>query len=71
MAKGIVRQLRLASKAVRKEIAGNSIGGKYAAGLAGEGFAGGYLAAIQDVQLALNGIRNNNSRWWPQNEKER
>ena len=28
----------------------------YAKGLAREGFTGGYLAALEDVQLALNGV---------------
>lgn len=64
MSKGIKRDLRKAMQNVNKEIAGMSVG-KYGSGLAVEGYAGGYRDALSDVQLALNNVYPNNSRFWP------
>ena len=56
MAKGILRKLWKVHQNVSAEISGNARqGGLYAAGLASEGYAGGYRAAINDVMLALRG----------------
>ncbi len=55
MAKGIKRKLKKAQERVGREIATNSNGGLYARGLAGEGYAGGYSAAISDIMLLLDG----------------
>lgn len=63
---GIKKDLTSAIRSATKEIHANSKRGGYAAGLASEGYAGGYLAALSDVRLALNGVRPNNSRYWPQ-----
>lgn len=42
--------------------------GKYGRGLATEGYAGGYQAALHDVLAALGGWHPNNSRYWPRPE---
>jgi len=60
--KSIVRKVQKAISNVNKEIEGNSVG-KYGAGLASEGYAGGYRDALNDVLLALRGV-NPNRRWY-------
>ena len=66
MAKGIQRQIKKALKAVDVEIHTSArSGGKFAAGLSSEGYAGGYRQALYDVQAALNGTGPYNSRFWP------
>ena len=64
-AKGIKRQLGKAMENVNAEIARNAKPGGVASGLASEGYAGGYAAALRDVSLALNGIDIWQSRYWP------
>ena len=66
--KGIKRQLKSAKINARAEISANASHGKFAAGMAAEGYAGGYLDALRDVDAALNGIVPNNSRFWPQED---
>lgn len=39
-------------------------GGKYRRGLAREGYLGGYLQALRDVDLASSGARPNTRRFW-------
>lgn len=39
-------------------------GGKYARGLAGEGYTGGYRDALRDVLLVLDGVVPNRNNWW-------
>ena len=71
MAKDIKRKINEAYQAARKDIENNSRNeGFYAGGLASEGFAGGYTAALDDVLLALNGVYNQNSRYWPKPDNE-
>jgi len=54
--KQVAKLIDAAMENVRREISDNAAhGGRFAAGLAGEGYAGGYLAALSDVQLLLNG----------------
>ena len=55
MAKGIIRKIDVASKNISREISVHASGGMYAAGLAYEGYAGGYYSALQDVSLLLRG----------------
>ena len=65
--KGIMRKLRRVEANVNKSIAASArSGGMYAAGLAGEGYAGGYRDAISDVMLALRGVNPNDRGrgWW-------
>lgn len=67
MAKGIMRQLKQAQYKAYAEMAAQSKSGNHITrGLAPEGFTGGYVAALNDVSLALNGVTPNNSRYWPQ-----
>lgn len=59
---GIKKQLKIARRGVSRLIAEHaSRGGRFAGGLAAEGFDGGYREALDDVQLALNGVMPN--RW--------
>lgn len=68
MTKGIKRQLKIAYKNVSKEISWGEKGNFYQAGLASEGYAGGYRQALSDVKLALDGVAPSNSRYWPQDD---
>jgi len=64
MAKGIKRKLNLAIKRVRKYIRRNTDRSSYfAPGLAYEGYFGGYLKALTDVQLALEGAEPDSEFW--------
>jgi hypothetical protein len=51
--KDFMRRLELAHARVQKEIFGNAQGGKYAAGISSEGYAGGYQQCLMDVQAVL------------------
>ena len=71
-AKGIKRKIELAKKNVEREITGtinDSTPGssKYSRGLSGEGYFGGYMAALDDVLLALNGVAPQRNEWWEDN----
>lgn len=71
MARGIERRLRVAYKRVSEEIRGNSKGGKYAAGLATEGWAGGYRQALDDVSAMLRGVPPGDPRfYWEQEMRD-
>lgn len=48
------REVRLAAKRVAEELRANG-DGKFGRGLSNEGFAGGYAAALRDVELRLIG----------------
>jgi hypothetical protein len=65
--KGITGQLKQAMENAQREISANAAGGKYGAGLACEGYAGGYLAALHDVHAAMRGLTPS-SHFWPQDE---
>lgn len=65
MARGIERQLKKVRKRVSAHIKANAErGGIYARGMAGEGYHGGYCDAIDDIGLALNGVRPNRRDFW-------
>lgn len=73
MAKGIQRLIDIAHKNVSKEIRSDAgydnpdmtqRSSFFARGLSGEGFNGGYRAALEDVILALNGVRPQRNGWW-------
>ena len=69
MAKGIQRLLKRARANAQDDIRGmHNRGGLYAHGLANEGYAGGYVEALNDVELALRGVTPNNSRFWPKDQ---
>lgn len=54
------KRIACAEVAAAAEIAGHANpGGLYARGLANEGWAGGYLQALRDVQLVMNGVEPN------------
>lgn len=63
--KGIKRDLQRVIKGVQNEIE-KTPDGFFSKGLAGEGFAGGYLQALMDVQLALSGVTPNSryDKYW-------
>jgi hypothetical protein len=56
MSKRDAKIISAAMKAAREEISNLAAGGRFAAGMANEGYAGGYLDALNHVQLALNGV---------------
>ena len=62
--RGIKRKLDMARANVSHVISGQAAMGKYAAGLAGEGYNGGYRDALDDVLLALNGVTPRRHGWW-------
>jgi len=67
VSKGIKRQLRRVRKRVDDDIRALAReGGKYGAGLASEGYAGGYRDALDDVLLALSGVppMQRGRGWW-------
>lgn len=65
MAKGISRKLDKVLKKVNKEIIANATGrGLYASALSGEGYAGGYKDAINDVINVLNGVQPKRRNYW-------
>lgn len=66
MAKGIKLKIRRALKRVDREIAiFAKSGGHISAGLASEGYNGGYRDALLDVSLALSGVPPCKKReWW-------
>ena len=70
MSRGIKRQMKIAYRNVSKEISHGERGGFYAAGLASEGYAGGYRQALSDVRLALDGVPPTDSRYWPSAKME-
>ncbi len=72
MARGILRDLKRAQKAVRAEIKGNRDGGdKFSCGLSNEGFAGGYLEALRDVEAMLtHGYPADARGYWSKNKRD-
>lgn len=61
----VLKRIALARKNVQKEISNLAIGDIYARGLSNEGFAGGYLAALDDVDAALqHGYPSDHRGWW-------
>lgn len=61
----VLKRMDAVRRRVEAEIAANSEGGKYGAGLANEGFAGGYLAALSDIEAALrHGNPSDHRGYW-------
>jgi len=57
--------IRQARERVRAEISGHAArGGRFAGGLASEGYSGGYLDALDDVSLLLNGVQPKRRNYW-------
>lgn len=68
MAKGIARKL---NRAVNRAYAAMNQhdGGKYGRGLSSEGYIGGYVQALADVQAALSGVQPSDPRgFWKEGE---
>ena len=61
--KQLISFLQKAYDNVQKEVASHS-NTFYGAGLASEGFAGGYQAALQDCILLLNNVAPNTRTYW-------
>ena len=68
MTKSIKRRIDAAIDGANREISFNAQGGKIAAALASEGYAGGYRDALQDVILLLNGTEPMDRRGYWRNE---
>jgi len=65
MAKGIIRKIEIVRANIEHEISSNTDRNNlYSRGLSREGFNGGYLAALDDVMLALYGIVPQRNSWW-------
>lgn len=61
----VLKRIEIARRRVMAEIASHAKSGKYGAGLANEGFAGGYLEALNDVEAALrHGYPTDARRYW-------
>lgn len=61
----VLKLMREVRKLICKEIKANASGGKYGAGLSGEGYAGGYLQAIDDLEAALtHGYPSDTRHYW-------
>jgi hypothetical protein len=60
----IKKNIKKALKKVNIEIEYFGSLGREAAGLASEGYAGGYRDALDDVLLALNGVKPNRRFYW-------
>ncbi len=70
MAKGIKRLLIKTIKNVEQEIRDiQNPNDLFSKGLANEGYLGGYLDALMDIQLALNGISPTRNHWWEKGKK--
>ena len=65
MVNGILQSLKQAENNVAAEISVNASCDKIAAGSSAEGFAGGYQAALRDINGALRGYPPTDSRYWP------
>lgn len=71
MAKGIKRKIRVVLKQIDAEISAFAKRGFFAAGLASEGYNGGYRDALLDILLELGGVSACNQRYWWEGEGER
>jgi hypothetical protein len=61
----VLKCVALVRNEVMKEISANRDGGKFARGLSAEGFAGGYLQALDDIEAALrHGHPSDHRGYW-------
>lgn len=61
----VLKRMRAVRRIILLEISANARGGKVAAGLSNEGFAGGYLEAINDIEAALvHGFPSDQRHYW-------
>lgn len=62
--KAFLRRLHRVMELASRDIGAHD-GSKYAAGLSNEGWSGGYLAALHDVEAALtHGYPADTRAWW-------
>lgn len=65
----VLKRIHAVQKIAEADISGHAQGGKVASGLSNEGFAGGYLAALRDVEAALiHGYPTDTHRYWSRAE---
>jgi len=64
VAKGIKRQLIKVSAKIRKELSAQAKSSYLKGALTYEGHDSGYLTALDDVLLALNGVKPDRNGWW-------
>lgn len=62
--KDSLKEIRAAIGRVNNEIAAHASGNFYGAGLASEGYAGGYRDALFDVVNVFNGIQPERRNYW-------
>lgn len=66
----VLNRIARVMKIVEAEISANAASGKYGAGLSTEGFAGGYLDALRDVDAALrHGFPSDHRHYWRKAER--
>jgi len=63
-------QLDEITVAVTQKVRQLNTGGKFARGLASEGYMGGYLQALYDVALAANDVEPDRWRQWRTERKD-
>jgi hypothetical protein len=64
MRKRLIDRISQAIAKVTEEIHGNAQHGSYAAGLASEGYAGGYRDALWDVTNLINNVTPRRRNYW-------
>ena len=65
MAKGVIKKISRVRDNIHKQICSETDHSNlFARGLAYEGFNGGYLAALSDILLALDGVTPSRNNWW-------
>lgn len=63
--RAVLKRIVAVRKIVAEEIANNARGGGTGAGLSNEGFAGGYIAALDDIDAALrHGSPSDHRGYW-------
>ncbi|HVR57587.1 MAG TPA: hypothetical protein VMT72_12255 [Pseudolabrys sp.] len=68
----VIRLMADVRKVVEDEIRNNRQGGMYARGLSSEGFAGGYLQALDDIDGALcHGQPSDHRGYWKEAKRRR
>jgi len=67
----IIAHIMMARDSANKEISDMSRGGGIGAGLASEGYAGGYRDALDDVLLVLNGVTPQSRGYWEPEAEQR
>ena len=62
--KQMIKHIELARNNVKRRITAHASRGRIAAGLASEGYNGGYRDALDDMILLLNDVIPNRNYWW-------